>query len=976
MSRQNPLFSFVSIFAFALFFVVGPSRVRGEPSGESAGDAEDGAPRPRVEAPRVQTDLDYSRDVAPIFRVYCAGCHNEKDLEGGLSLETYKSLREGGDDGDPIAPGDPDISALIRKIEGREKPAMPPKEEPQPPERARELLRRWVAEGAHGPAVDASILESFVAPKIATGPGSYSPATALAYSETAEILAIGRFGSVEVCDPTTYAIGAEIRDLPGKVNSIALSADGARLVVATGVAGLSGEARLYEIGGANAPPGEPATPTLLRTFGGHRDILYDAALSPDETLIATAGYDRAIRIWSIDDGRLLQTIDVHQGAIFDLEFDPSGRVLASASADETVKLWRVSDGVRLDTLNQPQGEQFTVAFTPDGEFVLSAGADRRIHVWQLVSKESPALNPAVDSRFAHESTIVALRVTGNGARVVSAAEDGSLKVWSFPALEELASYETQPDIVSAIVSSKESDAIIVARLDGSIERYALPRESAATRSVASVEVATPSPAPFRAEPATRSETEPNDDATNAESIELPVEIHGAIETPGDADLFRFRARAGDELTLEVNAARAGSHLDSKVEVLDSRGEPIEQVLLQAVRDSWFTFRGKDSSTSDDFRLHNWREMELDEYLYADGEVVRLWRYPRGPDSGFKVYPGEGARHTSFSTTALSHALGAPCYIVEPLPPGAEPPPNGLPLFPIYTENDDDPTRRFGSDSLLIFRAPRDGEYIARITDVRGFGGEKDFSYRLLIRERRPAFSISIGGKGAKVSPGSGRELGFSATRLEGFDGPIRIDIENLPEGFEATTPVIIEEDQVSAFGVVRAASDAPPPSKEATAAVRVTARATIRGEDVVEELGDLGEIGLADAAKLSVEILPRDEGDANVRRADDGRLELTIHPGETIEARVRAVRHDFAGRIELGGDDSGRNLPYGVYVDHIGLNGLLIVEGETEREFFITASPVAKPGRRLFHLRATADGGQCSAPVWVHVEADDGRQGE
>jgi hypothetical protein len=92
-----------------------------------------------------------------------------------------------------------------------------------------------------------------------------------------------------------------------------------------------------------------------------------------------------------------------------------------------------------------------------------------------------------------------------------------------------------------------------------------------------------------------------------------------------------------------------------------------------------------------------------------------------------------------------------------------------------------------------------------------------------------------------------------------------------------------------------------------------------------------------------------------------------IRPGETIHARVKADRHDFADRIELGGDDSGRNLPFGCYVDNIGLNGLLIVEGQTEREFVITASPVAKPGRMLFHLRATADGGQCSPPVILEV---------
>ena len=62
-----------------------------------------------------------------------------------------------------------------------------------------------------------------------------------------------------------------------------------------------------------------------------------------------------------------------------------------------------------------------------------------------------------------------------------------------------------------------------------------------------------------------------------------------------------------------------------------------------MRDSWVTFRGKDSNTSGDFRF-KWDEMNLNQYLYVNGEVVKLWYYPRGPDSGYIVYPGTGNRH--------------------------------------------------------------------------------------------------------------------------------------------------------------------------------------------------------------------------------------------------------------------------------------------------------------------------------------------
>jgi hypothetical protein len=345
-------------------------------------------------------------------------------------------------------------------------------------------------------------------------------------------------------------------------------------------------------------------------------------------------------------------------------------------------------------------------------------------------------------------------------------------------------------------------------------------------------------------------------------------------------------------------------------------------------------------------------------------VVRLWLYPRGPDSGFKVYPGSGRRWTFFSTPALVHALGEPAYIVTPLPPGTTPAPNGLPVFRLNFENDDDPMRRFGADSQLLFTAPRDAEYAVRLSDVRGFGGADGFGYTLALRERRPDFTIQIAGRDPKVSPGSGREIVLTAERHEGFDGPIRIDATGVPPGFALSTPIEIEPGQITAIAVLHASADAAAPEPAADQALTLTATATIGGRESRRDLGSLGDLQLAPPAKVLVTIASADGSPAST---PDGLLDFVIRPGETLTARVKTTRLDFPGRIELGGDDSGRNLPHGVYVDNIGLNGLLIVEGQTEREFFITASRRTAPGTRLFHLRTTADGGQASRPARLTV---------
>ena len=130
-------------------------------------------------------------------------------------------------------------------------------------------------------------------------------------------------------------------------------------------------------------------------------------------------------------------------------------------------------------------------------------------------------------------------------------------------------------------------------------------------------------------------------------------------------------------------------------------------------------------------------------------------------------------------------------------------------------------------------------------------------------------------------------------------------------------------------------------------------------------MNNFGEIKLAGKPKVLVKLF---SPDSNAPKPTfDKPLELTVNPGQTITAKVRIERNGFTGRLGFGGADSGRNLPHGVYVDNIGLNGLLIVEGQDERTFFITADKSVPETSRVFHLRATGEGNQTSWPVILHV---------
>lgn len=89
------------------------------------------------------------------------------------------------------------------------------------------------------------------------------------------------------------------------------------------------------------------------------------------------------------------------------------------------------------------------------------------------------------------------------------------------------------------------------------------------------------------------ETEPNDVAGRATPVSAPVSVAGQVWAAGstrDVDLFRFAAKKGQQWIVETQAAQNGSPVDTRVEVLDSKGKPVERLVLQASRDTMINFR--------------------------------------------------------------------------------------------------------------------------------------------------------------------------------------------------------------------------------------------------------------------------------------------------------------------------------------------------------------------------------------------------
>ena len=74
-----------------------------------------------IALPAFGETIDFHKDVASILREYCAGCHNDIDLEGEFSVETFKTLMKGGESGEEL----PGRRVLINPCEMKPNPAIP-----------------------------------------------------------------------------------------------------------------------------------------------------------------------------------------------------------------------------------------------------------------------------------------------------------------------------------------------------------------------------------------------------------------------------------------------------------------------------------------------------------------------------------------------------------------------------------------------------------------------------------------------------------------------------------------------------------------------------------------------------------------------------------------------------------------------------------------------------------------------------------
>jgi WD40 repeat protein len=188
--------------------------------------------------------------------------------------------------------------------------------------------------------------------------------------------------------------------------------------------------------------------------------------APDGKSVATASYDKLIKLWDVDTGEEIRTLKDHIDAVYALAFTPDGKRLVSASADRGVKVWDVATGERLYTLSEATDGLNALAIDPAGKRVAAGGLDRTIRVWSLDEKSGSLVN----SLIAHEDAILQLAWSPDGKYLVSSSADKEVKLFKAGDLSVVKTWK-QPDWALSVRFAPDGKSFAVGRFDGSFEVY-------------------------------------------------------------------------------------------------------------------------------------------------------------------------------------------------------------------------------------------------------------------------------------------------------------------------------------------------------------------------------------------------------------------------------------------------------------------------------------------------------------------------
>ncbi|KAL4761092.1 uncharacterized protein BDW70DRAFT_168156 [Aspergillus foveolatus] len=206
---------------------------------------------------------------------------------------------------------------------------------------------------------------------------------------------------------------------------------------------------------------DTATGSLQRTLDGHNNWVMSAVFSHDAQLLASASDDRTVKIWDTATGSLKHTLG-HDDRVTSAVFSHDSRLLASALDDRTVKIWDTGTGSFQHTLEGHSDWVRSDSFSHNSRLLASASDDATVKIWDT---ETGFLQHTLEG---HDGWVRSVVFSHNSRLLASASDDGTVKIWDTATGSLQHTLEGHSDWVRSVSFSHDSRLLASASDDATI----------------------------------------------------------------------------------------------------------------------------------------------------------------------------------------------------------------------------------------------------------------------------------------------------------------------------------------------------------------------------------------------------------------------------------------------------------------------------------------------------------------------------
>jgi len=170
-----------------------------------------------------------------------------------------------------------------------------------------------------------------------------------------------------------------------------------------------------------------------RTVSQLEGMAFGAAFSPDAKSIVTTTIDGPVAVWDTQTGERAAQLVGHGAEVRSADFSPDGRLVVTGGADDTARVWDADRGTTIAVLKGHGASVGRVAFTPDGRSVITAADDGSVRRWDVgtgvVLRGHVAPRAPLRGTLGQLSSIYSAEASPDGRTVVTAANDGTARLW-------------------------------------------------------------------------------------------------------------------------------------------------------------------------------------------------------------------------------------------------------------------------------------------------------------------------------------------------------------------------------------------------------------------------------------------------------------------------------------------------------------------------------------------------------------------